>query len=239
MTPGQARRVVARYLADHSGQREFQATLPSVFSNAPTPVLVTNKSGRVKTRNLPAISPHVELSRQFQKRLNEVGDYSSIYRLIGGHLADAEAWLSSTNTLERQRGLRLALEAHAAALADASDAWLAARLVEGYVWPNLDLADAPAERKLKLNDEHLLDVADRTFREADETDNLRRNYQLTIQRAPQSARTDKARFRLARLYEDALKWDDALRCYRQIQNTNKVQNRIAALELRLKPPGRP
>lgn len=238
LTPQQARQRIAQYLDRQTGHGEFRADLSRVLSNAPAELVLTNKAGKIKQRKLAAASPEVELSRAFQQHLEMAGDYRTIYRLIGEHLAAAETLLAGTNAAHRHAGLRVAIEALHAAWNDASDAWLAARVIEGYLWPNLDTADLATGSKSKLNSTVLLALADRVFREADEPVTLARNYQLMIGQAPQSARADKARVRLARLREDQGNYREALHYYQEVQNPNnaKLQPRIAALENRLKRP---
>ena len=160
-------------------------------------------------------------------------DYRTMYRLIGEQLTTAERLLASSEPQQKEAGIQAALTILRAAQNDAADAWLGARICEAYVWPFTELAYGSTSGR--LNVDSLLNVADRAFRDAGETDNLMRNYRLIIRKTPTSNRADQARFRLAKLLEDQQDFRGALECLKEIQTTNNpaLQQRVATLEQRL------
>jgi hypothetical protein len=118
----------------------------------------------------------------------------------------------------------------------AQNGWLAARIVEGYLWPNLDLADPTGNRRSPLNVENLLNDAADVFREADETENVMLSLQMLITKLPNSPRTDLARMQLSQVYEDEGNLNKALFYMKDMKSTNnfRAMRRITSLEQRVK-----
>ncbi len=234
-TPAQVRAVLWDYLKEHSGQKEFAINLPALTNAEPATLITTNAAGRVrmKLRKRDAASSGLDLTRGFRAQLAQANDYKAIYRLIGGQLAAAEKLLLSTNPPQRAAGVLAVLAANRAAQGDASDAWLGARICEAYLWPYID--SVGTSQSGKPSAENLLDTAEQTFRQADEPDNLIRNYRLLIRTTPRPDRADAARFRLARLLQQQEDLKGALQCLCEIQTTNNpsLERRVAALEQRL------
>lgn len=239
LTPEQVREVIWDYLQEQSGQSEFK--LASLATNLPPAtnevLVITNKAGKVRTINAPkrrVVPPELELAKELRKEMTEANSYKAIYRVIGEQLAAAQKWLASTNNPEKESGLTFAVEAGRHAQTDACDSWLAARIVEGFLWPHLQWAESSGSKR--YDPDALLRMADLAFREAGETNNLIRNYQMTIARYPTSGRADNARFRLAMLYEDQGELKAALKCLEQVQNTNnaKLLQRMELLRRRIR-----
>jgi tetratricopeptide (TPR) repeat protein len=152
---------------------------------------------------------------------------------MGQELWLADQLLSSTNGATRQTGLQLAEQARQQALTVGESPWLAARICEAFIWPNLDVA----EGGVNLAADQLLVSAGLTFRQADETNNYIKNAELLIKKARNPARADHARFQLGLLYENMGNFEAALAQYRAIQNTNgmvSAARRIPTVEEKLK-----
>jgi hypothetical protein len=90
--------------------------------------------------------------RSGRQRASEAGSYQALYALIGEQLSAADRLLSSTNLERRRIGLGFAREACGHASDPAQNPWLAARISEAYLWPNLDLADYTPTSKERTQD---------------------------------------------------------------------------------------
>ncbi len=235
LTTAQVRGAIWDYLEERSERSEFKSALPALSNAQPTLITRTNKAGRVKTKLIKKneANPQRVLTREFHNALAEAADYRTIYGLIGDQLASAEKLLATSDAPQKEAGLLVVLDANRAAQQDASDAWLSARICEAYLWPYVELADS--SKNGKLSAQNILDLADRAFRQAGETNNLIRNYRLLIRTTPTSRRADAARLRLARLLEDQQDFKAALQCLCEIQDTNNpaLQQRVAMLKQRL------
>lgn len=187
------------------------------------------KAAKAKAKKLPPLQ--LGYSRVFREKQKEARTYEAIYCGIGEELWVAEQFLAQSNAAVQQTGLILAGEAARYALDDAQNSWLAARICEGYLWPNLDVLER-VERPATTPD-HLLAVCEAAFQSNEETNHLVRNYQYVIRKSPK--RADLARYRLALLYEQMGQSDNALRLARELQDAgnDKIRERIAALIARL------
>jgi hypothetical protein len=97
-------------------------------------------------------------------------------------------------------GLSFAREACGHANSGPEDVWLAARICEAYLWPNLDLADSkPGSRERALD---LLETCRRVFFTTYETNNVLKNYHLLMANAPDARAGDTFRVQLADWLEE-------------------------------------
>jgi hypothetical protein len=177
-----------------------------------------------------------ELTADLQRQLFEAPSYAAMYRLIGQELWVAEHLLASANPEHGRVGLGLALSASQHALGDAQNGWLAARICEGYVWPNLDLAEA-GNRRSPFNLENLLNECANVFRQADEFQNVARTYQKFLAKVNDPQRADWARAQIAMAYDQAGDPKRALQYLRQIKATNDfawLMRRVPRLEQQVK-----
>lgn len=178
-------------------------------------------------------SPQTQLSREFRSQIDQAVDYKTMYRLIGEELWLVEQLLAASDPRKRDAGVALVSDVGRAALNDSGSPWLAARIYQGYVWPQLDLAGT---NQVRFDVDALMDLAEDAFREAGETNNLILNYRMLIAKAPQSPRADKMRVRVAALLDDTGELAEALKYLQEIKNPSKrVKQRIESLEARLKP----
>ena len=160
-----------------------------------------------------------QLSAEVQRRLAEAKSYGVMYQAIGEELWVAKGLLASGNPAHRRLGVGLALEASHNAMEGAENGWLAARICEGYVWPNVDVA-TDSNRRSPFNLENLLEQCAEIFRGNDEVETTARNYQILLAHAPSPQRADAARAQIGMVYarNDAPK--QALYWLRQIKATN-------------------
>jgi flagellar biosynthesis GTPase FlhF len=148
-----------------------------------------------------------ELSRQenayigaVRQQIAGIRSYEALYRLIGQQLATADRLLADPDISQRRVGLSFAREACGHANSDPEDIWLAARICEAYLWPNLDLADSkPGSRERALD---LLETCRRIFFVSNETNNVLKNYNLLMANAPDAKAADTFRVQLADWMEE-------------------------------------
>lgn len=256
-TPAQARALIRKFLYKQTGQKQFRTEAaaallidPDVWV-PPQPVtniatLITNLVGgtnRPTPQGLarilrPPPTPADHLKRRLQQQVNDAMDYPSVFRVIGEYLWLTEQLLAEPDPSRHSTGVQVAVEVGRVALNDACSPWLAARICEAYVWPQLEFAET---NQARLDLDMLMDLPRQAFRDAGETNNLIRNYRLLIEKAPQSARADRARIELGALLETQGRLTEALELYKAVKNkSSRLQLRIANLEGRLhrktKPP---
>lgn len=138
--------------------------------------------------------------RSIRQQMSEVRNYENLYRLVGQQLATADGLLADTNVTRRRIGLRIAKEACGHVNSDSTDVWLAARICEAYIWPNIDIADTqPGSRERALD---LLETCRRVFFGTLETNNVLKNYELLMTNAPNARAADTFRVQLADWLEE-------------------------------------
>ena len=138
--------------------------------------------------------------RSIRQQMSDVRSYENLYRLVGQQLATADALLAETDVSRRRIGLRMAKEACGHVNSDSTDVWLAARICEAYIWPNIDVADAqPGSRERALD---LLETCRRVFFQTLETNNVLKNYELLLTNAPNTRAADTFRVQLADWLEE-------------------------------------
>ncbi len=167
---------------------------------------------------------------------DRAASYGAIYKVIGQQMWVADRLLGSANPDHRRVGVSLAFEASRRSMEDAVNGWLACRIVEGFVWPHLDVA-IDSNRRSPFNLENLLTQCADVFRRNDEFPTVIRTYQLLLARADTPQRADNARFQIAMACEQAGELKDALNYLRQIQLTNDfgwAMRRIPRIEQQLK-----
>jgi hypothetical protein len=179
--------------------------------------------------------PETTVSTYFLTNQMQCQTYADMYKFIGQELYVAERLLEETNVQRRVTGLVMAIEASNYARTNAVNLWLGARICEAYLWPHLSLIENT--NRTLLTPDAVLNACDTAFREAGETNNIIRNYELMIVKVSRSAAyVDLLRYRLAHVYQDLGEEEKALPLLKQIKNyrMNRVPQEIAAMEERLK-----
>jgi flagellar biosynthesis GTPase FlhF len=182
-----------------------------------------------------------ELSRQenayigaVRQQIAGVRSYEALYRLIGEQLATADRLLADPDISQRRVGLSFAREACGHANSDPEDVWLAARICEAYLWPNLDLADSkPGSRERALD---LLETCRRVFFVSNETNNVLKNYKLLMANAPDARTADTFRVQLADWLEergDVKRAAEILNEIRDAQVLSSAEERITRVKERI------
>jgi hypothetical protein len=184
----------------------------------------------------PLTAARAKLSADARQRMSEAQSYGTIYKAIGQQLWVGERLLASANPDHKRVGVSLALEASRNALNQAENGWVAASIVRGYVWPNLELAD-DSNRRSPFNLDNLLEQCADILRRADDTAGLVGNYQKMLALAQTPQGKDQARAQIAMAYQQAGNLEQAISYLRQIKLTNDFRwavGRIPWLERQLK-----
>ncbi|MGC8743484.1 MAG: hypothetical protein ACP5T0_06365 [Verrucomicrobiia bacterium] len=178
-----------------------------------------------------------EFMKKTREKLNQATTYRAMYEAIGQELWVADALLESVNPAFRKVGLGIARQAALDAQNYAENYWLAARIYEGYLLPNLYDATDP-NWKMPLSMENILNESVQAFRNVEETNNVIRAYHTMIEKTGGSARADWSRVQLSVIYEQMGDLKSAIKYLKEIQNTNNFAaqlRRIPALEAKLNP----
>ena len=173
-----------------------------------------------------------QLLRDSQEKLNGASSYEAMYHAVGQELFVARRLLGSGNREHRREGVTIALAAARQALGYAMNGYVAARICEGYILPNLDLATDRNTRST-FNEENLLSQCADIFRRNEEPNNVVRVYELYLESTKNPARADWARAQIAMAYRQSGDSKHELAALRQIKDTNSFRfqmRRIAQLE---------
>ena len=172
--------------------------------------------------------------RAVRAEMAETHSYETMYALIGQQLRAADRLLADADR-ERQRiGVNFAKEACGHALSEAQSPWLAARICEVYLWPNLDLAEYSPATKERTQD--ILRLGKSAFSDADETKSLARNYELMITHAPDRRHADGSRLDFAELLERTVEFSRAAQCLNEVQEPEVLaaaQQKLARIKDRM------
>lgn len=183
------------------------------------------------------VKARAQFTDNSEQQLRNATSYDAMYKIIGQELFVAKGLLASGNPEHRRQGVTVALSASRHASDYAVNGGVAARIVEGYVLPNLDLAN-DANRRSLFNEENLLGQCANIFQRNFEYNNVVRTYEIYLADAKNAARADWARERIGDAYENAGDLKSALKAYREIRNTNDFRNlfqrQIPRLERQLK-----
>lgn len=183
------------------------------------------------------VKARAQFTDHAEQQLRSSTSYDAMYKIIGQELFVAKGLLASGNPDHRRQGVTAALSAARHASEFAVNGGVAARIVEGYVLPNLDLAN-DANRRSLFNEENLLGQCANIFERNFEYNNVVRTYETYLADAKTVARADWARERIGDAYENAGDLKSALKAYREIRNTNDFRNlfqrQIPRIERQLK-----
>jgi len=168
------------------------------------------------------VKARMQLLADAQEKLNRASSYEAMYQTVGQELFVAKHLLESGNREHRREGVNIALTAARHAIGYAMNGYVAARICEGYVLPNLDLATDRNARST-FNEENLLGQCADIFRRNEERNNVVRVYELYLQNVKNPARADWARSQIAMAYDQAGDSKNALAAWREIKDTNSFR----------------
>jgi len=166
-----------------------------------------------------------ELIQTMRQKFEETTTYSKMYELIGQELWVADKLFESKNPEHLRVALRLARQSARDAIDYAQNYWLAARIYEGYVLPNIDIiakAGNPRGRRNNFTAEGLLNETVNVFQMNEEQENVIRCYKKLLAIAPDSPRADFTRVQLAAIYDEKGKKNKAAYYVKEIKSTNNV-----------------
>lgn len=166
-----------------------------------------------------------EFVRNLQQKFDEATSYAKMYEYIGQELWIADRLFESKNPSHLRVALRMARQAARDAIDWAQNFWLAARIYEGYILPNVALAGSDltgGNRRNRFTMEGLLNECANVFQMAEEQENEIRVYKTLLALVPDSPRADFVRLQLASIYEDKGDSSKAAKYVSQIQNTNNI-----------------
>lgn len=163
--------------------------------------------------------------QNLRQKFDESTTYNKMYEYIGQELWIAERLFESKNPDILRAALRMARQAARDAMDWAENYWLAARIYEGYVLPNIELAASAGGARGRRNNftiEGLLNESANIFQMNEETENVARCYERLLAIAPDSPRADFTRIQLASIYEQAGQTGKAVKYLKQVQSTNTL-----------------
>lgn len=160
-------------------------------------------------------------NREIRKSLKEAASYQAIYAAIGQLLWTGERLLQSEEPRVRRQGAQFLEEAAQSAGREAEDADLASRICQAWIWPNLDRFNLPGQGTAGAD--NALGSCNGIFQRAGATELVERNYRMMLTNAPTPRRLDAIRYNLAGFLEDQGSLQEALRVYRQIEDTNYLK----------------
>ena len=230
--------VIRKFLKKESGVKVF--TLPneppagevvSAVTTNITTAAATNRPGRVRTVKVAKLGlPGSAWSTWFRTAQEQATSYQDMYRLIGQQLALADRLLTNSSTQEQVTGLVMASEASAYARTNTVNLWLGARICEAYLWPNLGMVET--NKSSQLTSDALLNLCDIAFKEAGETNNIIKNYEMLLAKSPKAAQADVLHYRLGRIYMDMGENQKALAQFQQIKSrTARMERDLGALQV--------
>ncbi len=186
----------------------------------------------------PVVVAQNDFLKKSREKLNQATTYRGMYEIIGQELWIADKLFDSRHPGYRKVGLSMARQAALDSQNYAENYWLAARIYEAYLLPNLADATDP-NYKMPLSMENILNEAVQCFRNIEENENVIIAYKTMIEKAGKSARADWARVQLSYMYEQSGNYKEALYYLKDIQATNNFARqlaRIPALESKINPP---
>ena len=172
--------------------------------------------------NAALVKARTELTSESVKKLATAASYDAMYKIIGQELFVAKGLLASGHPDHRKQGVALAMSASQHATTYAVNGGVAARICEGYILPNLDLANDTNRRSL-FNEENLLSQIAGTFQRNYEYNNVVRTYEIYLAGAKNAQRADWARSQIGYAYEQAGDAKHALQAFREIRDTNSYR----------------
>ncbi len=158
-----------------------------------------------------------------ERQLRSSPSYEAMYKAIGQELFVARTLLESKNVAHRREGIRVALAAAEHASDYAVNGAVSARIAEGYVLPNLDVA-SDENRRSMFNEDNLLRQCADIFQRNYEFNNVIRTYRIYLAGLKNPARADWVHERIGNAYEAAGDPRRALSAYREIRDTNSFRN---------------
>ena len=232
-SPAQHREMAFDFLRRKSRAKTFEVPLEAAQQKAMSGL--SNETASSQAQVSEAAGTRSRVGQDLHQRLSEAGSWETIYRALGQELWLSFQCLSSLDSTVQRAGLQLADQAREAALNDAANGWLAARICEGFLLPYLDKADASG--KAPLSRDYLLNISIQTFHQAEENKRFMELAQRFIRENPTAAEADRLRVEIGQVLEDQGDLAGAVAQYQAVKNRNsfgRVFRRLPALEVQAK-----
>lgn len=173
-----------------------------------------------------------EFAAGIEQTMQAASSYESMYQAIGQELFVAKGLLKSGRPAHRRMGVTIAFTAARHALNSAMNGSVAARICEGYILPNIDLA-TDTNRRSTFSEQNFITQCADLFERNNEFNNVVRTYELYLAGAKNPQQADWARSQMAAAYEQGGDPGQAIAMIRKIQDTNsysRLVRRIPRLE---------
>ncbi len=168
------------------------------------------------------------------KKINEATSYAAQYQVIGQQLWVSDRLLGMDSVEKNIMGVKIAYDAAYHANDYAMNYWLASKIIEVYLYPNIPLVKQNPPDKDFLD--NMFNFCTRVFQNADDTNNLISAYQLQINNTTNETRANYARYYLSTIYEQNGDLEKALYYLKQITNQTNFDyaiRRIPVLQAKL------
>jgi len=166
-----------------------------------------------------------EFASGIEQKIATASSYESMYHAIGQQLFVAKRLLESGNPAHRRLGVTTAFTAARHALNYAMNGSVAARICEGYILPNIDLATDTNPRSTFSDRNFITQCAD-LFERNNEFNNVVRTYEMFLAIAKNPAQADWARSQMAMACERGGNPKQAVAIIREIKDTNTYSRLI-------------
>lgn len=166
--------------------------------------------------------------RSAEEKLSAASSYESMYKIIGEELFVAKGLLASGNPDHRKQGVNIAFAASRHAFTYAVNGGVAARICEGYILPNIDLA-TDTNRRSTFHEQNFVEQCANIFQRNNEFNNVVLAYQRALDNATSTPQKDWARSQMAMAYEQGGNPKQAVAMIQSIQDTNNYRNLMRRL----------
>lgn len=173
-------------------------------------------------------------ARDVASKINGASSYAAIYHIIGQQLWVAERLMKAVELEKRVEAVKIAFDAMRYALDPAQNYWLAARIAEVYLFPNINLLKGNDADKQLID--QIFNYAVNAFQNNEEDENVIRAYELHLANTVDERRANTVRYYLSLQHEQKGDLEKAVYYLKQITDKTNFAyavNRIPNLEARL------
>lgn len=188
-------------------------------------LFAVENAGGEGTNGAALSKARAEFAAGIEQTMQAASSYESMYRAIGQELFVARGLLKSGQPAHRRMGVTIAFTAARHALNSAMNGSVAARICEGYILPNIDLA-MDTNRRSTFSDRNFITQCADLFERNNEFNNVARTYEVYLAGAKNPQQADWARSQMAAAYEQGGNPKQAIVMIREIKDTNTYSRLI-------------
>ncbi|MCX7872211.1 MAG: hypothetical protein N2487_02880 [Verrucomicrobiae bacterium] len=173
-------------------------------------------------------------ARDAAQRISTASSYAAIYHVIGEELWVAERLFKRTEAEKRIEGVKIAFDAMKHALDPAQNYWLAGRIAEAYLFPNIGLLKGTDSDRQVL--EQIFSYSVNAFQNNEEDNNVINTYELHLANTGDEKRANTIRYYLSLQFEQKGELENAVYYLKQITDQTNFAyavNRIPTLQARI------